>query len=347
MDYHGNWTCIEGLKGGFDPGKFVESNCTYEPALFDSDWNSFMCISKSRTSYLGLYYDELLSYDSKLSPASTSPKGSYVKTFTNPPFYRKIYKYGYPVKVVYNEYEGLYGNLNIPSSLGPTCVWSPIAYLKDSVAKCHKNLTPKVCTRNTMLDYQMYLMPLPKGVDATNIPKVLVNPANNTKVPINFNYYFAKDPDLYLTTQFEKSSKIQRKVLEDKVDDLREILQSMRRDDEGEDAKIGVFLGISSDKCVKMERFSDDQRSEGRRQRQEDQVHLQDSKCINAVLEVNYEIFWIGNEITRMNANILLGNLTLIETKDNIPKSASQFQVSLNLDPFFSRENSKHEIWLF
>ena len=46
---------------------------------------------------------------------------------------------------------------------------------------------------------------------------------------------------------------------------------------------------------------------------QEDQVHLEnDSKCINAVLEVNYKFFWRANQITRINANILLGNLTLL-----------------------------------
>ena len=67
---------------------------------------------------------------------------------------------------------------------------------------------------------------------------------------------------------------------------------------------------------------------------QEDQVHLENGfKCINAVLEVNYKFFWRGNEITKMNANILLGNLTLIlekqmETTGRKAKvlSSTQFQ---------------------
>ena len=67
---------------------------------------------------------------------------------------------------------------------------------------------------------------------------------------------------------------------------------------------------------------------------QEDQVHLEnDSKCINAVLEVNYKFFWRANQITRVNANILLGNLTLLENQPpqkNGPNtkvlSSSQFQ---------------------
>lgn len=327
-DYHGNWTCIAGLGGGFDPGQIIDSNCTYEPALFDPDWNSFLCISKTRTSYLGLYYDELLRYDSKLTPASTSPQGTYSKSNNEYPtaFYRKIYKDGYPIKVVYNAYQGIYGTLNMPTSINPAgCVWSPVAFLKDSLSKCHKTLKPGLCSRNTLLDYQMYLMPLPPGVDASNIPKVLSNPANNTaQVPINFNYFFALEPDAYVANQLLPGGD-KRKIQSqdnDEVDDYGGILQGMQGKRVEE---LGFFHGISRDKCVKMERFSSDQSV----LKQEDQVHLQEgtSKCINAVLEVNYEIFWIGNEITRMNANILLGNLTLIESKAKIPKSASQYQV--------------------
>ena len=152
MDYHGNWTCIAGLEGGFDPGQIIDSNCTHEPALFDSDWNSFLCISKTRTSYLGLYYDELLRVDSKLTPASTSPQGSYSKSNDYPTaFYRKIYKDGYPIKVVYNAYQGIYGTLNMPTSIQAGCVWSPVAFLKDSKSKCHKTLKPQLCSRNTLL----------------------------------------------------------------------------------------------------------------------------------------------------------------------------------------------------
>ena len=123
-----------------------------------------MCISKTRTSYLGLYYDELLRVDSKLTPASTSPQGSYSKSNDYPTaFYRKIYKDGYPIKVVYNAYQGIYGTLNMPTSIQAGCVWSPVAFLKDSKSKCHKTLKPQLCSRNTLLDYQMYLMPLPIG----------------------------------------------------------------------------------------------------------------------------------------------------------------------------------------
>ena len=53
-DYHGNWTCLPGLHGGFDPGTFVTNNCSYEPQLFDTDWNSILCLVKSRSSYLGM-----------------------------------------------------------------------------------------------------------------------------------------------------------------------------------------------------------------------------------------------------------------------------------------------------
>ena len=85
---------------------------------------------------------------------------------------------------------------------------------------------------------------------------------------------------------------------------------------------------------------------------QEDQVHLENGfKCINAVLEVNYKFFWRGNEITRMNANILLGNLTLIlekqmETTGRKAKvlSSTQFQ---ELHQIFSVDYQVKRIYNF
>ena len=248
--------------------------------------------------------------------------GTYAQPHVFEPFYRKIYKYGYPIKVVYNAYQGIQGTLNIPTSINPTgCLWSPIPFLKDSISKCSKTLSPDLCSRNTLLDYQMYLMPLPQGVDASNIPKVLADPANfSAKVPVNFNYYFALEPEFYVATQLLPGRKIQSQD-DHQVDGYLGILQSLQDQEKSVERNSGFFQGITRDKCVKMERFSSSFK-------QEDQVHLRGSKCINAVLEVNYEIFWIGNEITRMNANILLGNLSLIENIARIPKSASQFQVT-------------------
>ena len=103
--------------------------------------------------------------DSNLKPATTSPLNNFAKVNLDSGISRKIYKDGHAVKVVYNETKGIYGNLNFPSAPGGGlgCLWSPVKFLKDFKVKCPKRLTRKICAKNTMLDYQMYLLPLPKG----------------------------------------------------------------------------------------------------------------------------------------------------------------------------------------
>jgi hypothetical protein len=77
---HGNWTCIQGLPGGIDDGKILESNCSWTSQLFaPNDWSSFLCISGDRSPYLGLYYDEPILVNLGLPKASNSPIGSYAE----------------------------------------------------------------------------------------------------------------------------------------------------------------------------------------------------------------------------------------------------------------------------
>jgi len=323
-DYHGNWTCLPGLHGGFDPGTFVTNNCSYEPQLFDTDWNSILCLVKSRSSYLGLYYEEQTEIDPQLKPATTSPLGSFAKSISEGQIQRKIYKHGRPVRVVYNESEGIYGHLNLPAKLGSGCSWSPVQYLVDSTAKCSKIVTPDKCSKNSLLDYQMYLMPLPRGMDVGNIPKVLKIPYKNDVIELEVNYFYALEPENYISNHGKrKTMKLPNDIIS-QIDSIDDILANL---DKSEAFQNG-FRGSSDGKCVKMEQFPKDDFH------QEDQVHLENGfKCINAVLEVNYKFFWRGNEITKMNANILLGNLTLIlekqmETTGRKAKvlSSTQFQ---------------------
>ena len=63
------------------------------------------------------------------------------------------------------------------------------------------------------------------------------------------------------------------------------ILEEMKKSD---DNVIPIFHGIANEKCAKLEQFSKND------QYQEDQVHFKenndDKMCINAVLEVRYDI---------------------------------------------------------
>ena len=103
------------------------------------------------SSSLGLYYEEQTEIDPQLKPATTSPLGSFAKSNSEGQIWRKIYKHGHPVRVVYNESEGIYGHLNLPAKLGSGCSWSPVQYLVDSAAKCSKILTPDKCSKNTLV----------------------------------------------------------------------------------------------------------------------------------------------------------------------------------------------------
>lgn len=289
-DFHGNWTCIEGLNGGQNPGQFIANNCSYEPGLFDSDWNSILCLVKSRSSYLGLFYEEPTEYES-LKPSTTSPLGNFAhkqESFANFP----IYKYGNSIRVVYNTTQGIYGLLNLPQKVGMSgCIWSPIQYLQEFTSKCSVKISSDNCAKNSLFDYQMYLLPLPKGMDVGNIPKVLKQPNVNDVVPVDVNYYASLDPSLYQSNT-ASSDNTEAASAETIIDSHHHTFEK--------------FRSSSDDNCVLIEQFARDDFY------QEDQVHLMDSnKCINAVLEVNYKLHWRSNEIIKITANILLGNLTV------------------------------------
>jgi hypothetical protein len=104
------------------------------------------------------------------------------------------------------------------------------------------------------------------------------------------------------------------------IEELKLIGQSPSKDH--------IFVGITDEKCKRIEPFNVDD------QHQEDQVHLSEgSTCVNAVLEVNYNIYWRAGgsaennaenavaEITKIQANVLLGNLTLKRDKKSSPKN--------------------------
>ena len=336
-DFHGNWTCMEGLHGGRDLGTFVRGNCSYEPQLYDSDWNSVLCVSNMRSSYLGEFYEEQTELNPILIPATTSPKGNYKQELDKLPKYPKIYKKGFPIRVTYNETQGIVGYLNMPYKSGTGCTWSPVAYLNDYTVKCSKLLTKSLCSKNTMLDYQMYLMPLPPGVNVGNIPKIIKNMTSDIKenVPIIATYYAAMEPELYVTSQ----TKVTTKNMINEIDTLTEILNEMKKEGENE---MPIFHGIANEKCSKLEQFSKMD------QYQEDQVHFDgDTTCINAVLEVNYDIYWNGTAIEKVHVNILLGNLSMIinnnamEPKYDFIRSQSEFQ---HLHQIFSVK-FKHNLW--
>jgi hypothetical protein len=113
----------------------------------------------------------------------------------------KVYEYGYPIRVVYNQSDGVYGYLNLPYNSGYGCNWSPVAFLKDQVSQCPYRLDPDSCSKNGVLDYQMFLIPLPKGIEVGNIPKVLSLADANQIAPLEVTYFAAQEPNSYVSRQ--------------------------------------------------------------------------------------------------------------------------------------------------
>lgn len=230
-----------------------------------------------------------------------------------PESFKRNYKHGYPVRVVYNDTEGIYGHLNMPSV---NCLWAPVAFLVNSESTCRRTLAAETCQKHSMLDYQMYLMPLPRGIKVGNVAKVLKTYNSNQIVPLKVNYYSALLPDLYVSNQLQKGRKVPTKTVGHTGDSLQNLLKSFGRPAVSD----SIFRGISNEQCTKMELFPNED------QYQEAQVNLEGSMCNNAVLEVSYKIFWRADEIAKMDVNILLGNLTIKKHKPDRVLSHSQFQ---------------------
>ena len=99
------------------------------------------------------------------------------------------------------------------------------------------------------LDYQMYLMPLPKGMDVGNIPKVLKIPNKNEMIDLQVNYFYALEPENYLSNHGKKT--VKKSMYSDKIDSIDDILANIGQTENFQNG----FQGSPDGKCVKMEQF--------------------------------------------------------------------------------------------
>ena len=101
------------------------------------------------------------------------------------------------------------------------------------------------------LDYQMYLMPLPRGMDVGNIPKVLKIPYKNDVIELEVNYYYALEPENYISNHGKrKITKLPNRIIS-QIDSIDDILANL----DNREAFQNGFRGSSDGKCVKMEQF--------------------------------------------------------------------------------------------
>lgn len=152
-------------------------------------------------------------------------------------------------------------------------------------------LNEEVCGngKGTGLDYQMYLIPTP--VNVSNVPDVLSRANLLLKAPLQVHYYAAHSSRVYLKRNA-------RKMEEKKVDVLHEIL-----DNSGKHFKREKFVQTLDNGCQRVTLFPNIQ----------NQVHFDQQTCFNVVLEAHYRFYWRGPEILKIEADILLGNVTLLD----------------------------------
>ena len=97
----------------------------------------------------------------------------------------------------------------------------------------------------------MYLMPLPRGMDVGNIPKVLKIPYKNDVIELEVNYFYALEPENYISNHGKrKITKLPKRIIS-QIDSIDDILANL---DKSEAFQNG-FRGSSDGKCVKMEQF--------------------------------------------------------------------------------------------
>ncbi len=344
-----NLTCIAGLAGGQDEGKILTGNCSYQN-LFDHDSFSLVCIQRHNSPYLGLYYDEIphvsdlrshsvsvdrlkkrsdSSDDVFLQSAISYESGSqFVPSFS----FQRGYRFGSPIRTVYDYTDGVDGTVQLPMRVGSACLFSPVRYLKDSHSVCPMRLTPERCHsgRGTILDYQMYLIHPPKGVPISNVPEVLRLGNRSQKIAsLHVNYFRVINSKLYLKNQQKNPFKEEAefKMVDRKEMLIKHIANGGERD---------VF-GREKIEREKMSNILS-------------QIYFDEDEemCVNIVLEVQYRFFWSGESIDKVEVDIFLGNLTLIKAAEKtshgptVPVRSTFQDLSQFFSASFIHQNSKN-----
>ncbi len=169
----------------------------------------------------------------------------------------------------------------------------------------------------------MYLIQMPKGINISTVPEVLGS--INDKADITVDYFVTVNGSSRQYVNSQDRTKIglpvEKPVIDkhgdhdhDHTDDMNELFE------------------VTSDKgCKRVDRL----------ELPTHQVHfdLDTSTCKSAVLEVHYQLFWKEQTITKVQANVLLGDIKIMENKKNskakniVPESAKSFD---EVTQFFS-----------
>ena len=275
-------------------GKIIFGNCSHS-TIFDHDHFSLVCIQRHNSPFLGLYYDEvshvsnlrshqtLVDRIRKRSSDDSHVLQSFLSFETGSQFVPSFsiargYKFGSPLRTVYDYSNGVDGIVELPMKVGSACHFSAVRFLKNSQSTCPTRLTPEICNsgRGTILDYQMYLIHAPEGVPVSNVPEVLrLGNKFQKTAPLHVNYFRVNNGQSYVKSQQRKSS-AKGKTLK-QFDTIENLFARIGIDEERD-----LFGRVVSE--VSIEPVSNIYT----------QIYFNEDEmtCVNLVFEVQYRFFW-------------------------------------------------------
>ena len=297
-----------------DPGCCCDSDCAATPAPACSPSSpapapaSLLPVVRVNSGFLGEFYVNPAKVESRagwerlvgtLQPSWEVGPGPAEENST------AGYRAGAAVRTVYSRAAGLLGKLSLPAPTltGRCASRAPVRFLEESHASCPALLTPNTCASglNSLLDRQMFLMQFGRVAAEPEFPQVLSYSTRLQAAPTTVRYHRALQPEFFLSRPGTARSGPAHPA----PDTLSQLGAGSRA---GRGAP--VFPAESEeywpDRLVHF--------SQGR------------AVCREAVLAVVYTLGWAGQAVLSVEADILLGNLSLSATQSALLRQ--QFSVA-------------------
>nr|XP_022344655.1 uncharacterized protein LOC111137481 isoform X2 [Crassostrea virginica] len=308
--------CISGLPGG-QAAPYPEYYCQSSHVLKE-DWFPLMCVEREYNALIGFYYaasNGIRRVDTLNSKVASENFYSYSRpTLTTTP--ASNYKKGESVRSIKEsstapvipggaaERMGSLGTVVLPQrSLSGQCLTAaPVRYLEDRQSDCTFSVTRDLCRSGSIFSALYYIQS--SSITNPSCPKafsVQGKLSENTVTETNVNYFCTSDfsgyvkdtsstiPDVTTTTFFNFTlppdfdcyanfSNCAENVTEDTTNPTR-----------------GTRCPFDN----------------GNTRAPVPTINATTGNCENVVLDVNYEFLWKGNEIVRLDAIVILGNVPL------------------------------------
>ena len=295
-----NSTCISGASGGFPTESFPDKNCSslFTTSLERASEHLLLCFQLNNSPSLGHFYEEpsLLKSSSEYEEqkGSTENVQQDESEQSNPRVRSEKfrYKFGSKLKTFFDTTKGIVGDLNFPQKVAVdgTCRGRPVEFLKPQSSDCIVLLSPETCAKNSANSLNFELLLAESNLPSIYNPQVTVNLTGLHLAPLKVQYFSSTKPYLY-TKRMGKS--LPHFIHSRKLDITRQVSQHLKNPSELED----MYERPDALPIIKRPpgMFYDEV------------LH----SCENIVLEAQYKIYWQGSEILGIEANILLGNVSI------------------------------------